>query len=141
MKGTWIGFYKYDRERAQKTIGFEKTFFTLIIHAFDGKKFEGSVTDDTESGGMEGEGKIAGQIINNTVTFQKHMPRATFLFKDGSRKITNRKHPTIYYSGTLSQDGREISGSWKIKTQIAFLFGIIPFPYNPHGGCWSMKLQ
>lgn len=141
MKGTWIGFYKYDKESAQKTIGFEKTPFTMIIHTFDGKEFEGFVTDDIENGGMEGEGKIVGHILNNAVAFQKHMPKATIAFRDGSRKIMNRKHPTIYYSGTISQDGKEMTGNWKFKTQIAFLFGIIPFPYNPNRGSWAMRLQ
>jgi len=141
MKGTWIGSYKYDKEKAQKAIGFEKTNFTIVIHTFDGEEFEGSVTDDTENGGMEGVGKIVGETKGNTVSFQKHMPRATFAFKQGSRKVIDRKHPAIYYSGTISQDGKEMKGSWKFKTQIAFLFGIIPFPYNPHKGTWSMKLQ
>lgn len=140
MKGNWIGSYKYDKEKAQKAIGFEKTSFIIVIHAFDGKEFEGSVTEDTESGGM-GEGKVVGEIKNHTVSFQKQMPRATFAFKDGSRKIIERKHPAIYYSGTISQDGKEMKGNWKFKTQIAFLFGIIPFPYNPHKGTWSMKLK
>lgn len=141
MKGTWNGYYKYDKEKSQKALGFDKTNFTIVVNSFDGKKFEGSVADDPDSGGMEGEGQIVGQIENKTVLFQKHMPRATFIFKDGSRKILDRKHPIIYYSGTISQDGTKIEGSWKFKTQIAFLFGIIPFPYNPPKGTWSMQLQ
>ncbi|MCA0399084.1 MAG: hypothetical protein LCH51_16930 [Bacteroidetes bacterium] len=141
MKGTWIGSYKYDEGEAQKAIGFEKTYFTIIIHTFNGKEFEGSVTDDKESGGMEGEGKIVGEIKNNTVSFQKQMPIATFAFKNGSRKIMDRRHPALYYSGTISQDGKEMKGIWKFRTQIAFLFGIIPFPYIPHKGTWNMKLQ
>ncbi|MGC4035854.1 MAG: hypothetical protein QM764_07825 [Chitinophagaceae bacterium] len=141
MKGTWIGSYKYDNEKAQKAIGFEKTNFTIVIDTFNGKGFEGCVFDDVESGGMEGEGKIVGEIANNTVSFKKHMPRATFVFKDASRKIIERKHPTIYYSGVVSHDGKEMKGSWKFKTQIAFLFGIIPFPYIPNKGTWYMKLQ
>jgi hypothetical protein len=140
MLGTWKGYYKYNNQAIQKSAGLDRTYFTIHIHSFDGKKFEGSVTDDADSGGMEGEGKIIGQIEDTTVSCRKYMPKNTYIFKDGTKKVFDGKHPTIYYSGTISDNGNKMEGRWKIKRQFIFLFGFIPFPIKAGGGTWSMQL-
>ena len=99
MTGTWKGYYKFDNEKLQTSSGFEKTGFTLDITFFDGKKFKGTVLDDINSGGMQGEGQISGEIKNGQVSFQKQMPLYTIIFKNGTKQTLDRKHPIIYYFG------------------------------------------
>lgn len=141
MMGTWKGYYRYDNKTAQKRIGADLTHFTIVIHSFDGKNFKGTVNDDLSSGGMEGEGQIIGKVENNEVTFRKLMQKSTYVYKDGTRKTLNKKHPTIYYTGIISADKLHMEGNWKFKWQIMFLFGLIPFPVKPFPGTWSMTLQ
>jgi hypothetical protein len=141
MIGTWTGYYKYDKKVPQTMVRHDQTNFTIIIQSFDGKFFKGIVKDDLSTGGMEGEGQIIGQVENGKVSFKKLMPRRTLVYRDGTRKVTNEKHPAIHYKGTVSPDRRKMEGKWEIKRRIAFLFGLIPFPYKPPPGTWSMTLQ
>ena len=141
MTGTWKGYYKFDNEKLQTSSGFEKTGFTLDITFFDGKKFKGTVLDDINSGGMQGEGQISGEIKNGQVSFQKQMPLYTIIFKNGTKQTLDRKHPIIYYFGNFSQDKNHIKGKWKFKWKIFLLFGIIPIPFKPSSGTWEMNLQ
>jgi hypothetical protein len=141
MIGTWKGYYKYDYKAAQKIVGADVTNFTLVIHSFDGKNFEGTVKDDLSSGGMEGEGRIIGEVENNVATFRKLMPKSTYAYKDGTRRNIDKKHPTVYYTGIISPDKLHVEGKLKIKWQIMFLFGLVPFPVKPYPGTWSMTLQ
>jgi len=141
MTGTWLGYYKYDNELHQKTIGFDKTNFTIIIQSFDGKNFKGIVNDDITTGGMKETGDIVGSVEGEKLSFQKFMPRETLFNPNGERITSDKKHRTLYYSGILSNDKKEITGQWKFKIKIGFLFGLIPIPYRGGKGTWSMKLQ
>ena len=141
MVGTWKGYYKYDNEKIQKSIGFEKTYFTIVIHSFNGKTFSGIVLDDLTTGGMEGEGKIIGTIENDKVTFKKLMKKTSLISTNGTKKYLEKTHPAIYYTGTITPDQLHMEGHWKFKTQIMFLFGIIPLPVKFCPGFWSMNLQ
>lgn len=138
MKGSWDGFYRYDRDRIREATGFEKTGFTIEIMVFDGINFEGTVNDDTATGGMAETGRIIGTISKNTIRFRKFMPVGSEINPDGTSQKTGKKHKTIYYSGTLSEDGTIINGQWKFRHSIALLFGIIPIPYSPGTGTWGM---
>ena len=139
MIGSWKGYYKYDNQTAQKVMGAELTHFTVVIHSFDGKFFEGTIRDDLSSGGMEGEGQIIGKIENCTVTFKKIMPKSTYVYKDGTRKTLDKRHPAIYYTGTIARNKMSMEGNWKMKYQIVFLLGLIPFPVKPSPGTWNMS--
>jgi hypothetical protein len=141
MTGTWLGYYKYDNKHLQKASGFDKTCFTIIINAFDEKYFKGIVTDDVKSGGMEGTGRIIGEIEGEKISFRKLMPKRSTMYPNGERKYSDKEHPTLYYTGTFSKDKREINGEWKFKITIGLLFGFIPIPYRPGKGTWSMALQ
>lgn len=141
MTGTWKGYYQYNNKRAQKSIGFDKTNFIVTITSFDGRQFEGIVVDDGQSGGMEGEGQIFGKIENNSVSFEKLMPHTTYVFRDGKRKVLDKKHPTLHYSGTISENKMHMEGLWKFNWHTVMLFGIIPFPFKGSSGTWSMTLQ
>lgn len=141
MTGTWLGYYKYDNANHQKAMGFDKTFFTIVIKTFDGKHFKGIVTDDVKSGGMEGTGEIVGETKEENIYFKKLMPRESLLYPNGEIKYSDRKHSPLYYTGVISKDKKEISGIWKFKIKIAFLFGFVPIPYRPGKGTWSMSLQ
>lgn len=141
MKGTWSGYYQYSNPELQKAIGFERTFFKITINSFDGKHFSGIVHDDIESGGMEGEGEIIGEVDGEKIYLKKYMPWESLLYPDGKTINTHKKHPTIFYTGTISKTGTEINGVWKFKMRIFFLFGFLPMPYKPGKGIWSMTLQ
>ncbi|HEY5407385.1 MAG TPA: hypothetical protein VIJ92_09860 [Ginsengibacter sp.] len=141
MTGTWLGYYKYDNKNLQKSFGFDKTHFTIIINSFDQKCFKGNVTDDVKSGGMEDTGEIVGQIDGENISFKKLMPRKSIIYPNGELKYLDKKHPILFYRGKFSKDKREISGEWKFKITIGLLFGFIPFPYRPGKGTWSMTLQ
>lgn len=141
MIGTWLGYYKFDSERGQKLIGFDKTNFTLIINSFDGKNFRGTVNDDIETGGMKETGNIIGHINNENIFFKKFMPKLTVFYNDGTRETLDKKHLTLYYYGRISKDKKQYIGYWKFKVTIIFLYGFFPLPYRPGRGTWSMTLS
>src|SRR5688500_19484968 len=107
MIGTWKGYYKYDNKKAQKILGSDLTYFTIVINSFIGNKFIGTVKDEELSGGMEDEGQIIGEIENTKVSFKKLMPRTALVYKDGSRKYFKKKHPPIYYTGMIALNGKQ----------------------------------
>lgn len=141
MKGNWIGFYKYQDEKLQKAVGFEKTGFAIKIDFFEENKFSGTVTDDSETGGMRGTGTIKGEIKNSKITFVKQMPFGSTLDREGNREFTEKKHAKLYYIGTWNSDKSKIVGQWKFRYKIGFLFGFIPIPYRPGNGDWEMKRE
>jgi hypothetical protein len=141
MIGTWNGYYKYKDKIAQKSVGVDLTYFKIIIRSFDGKDFNGTVTEDLSTGGMEGEGVIIGEVNNNRILFKKLMPKRGILNSDGTKKMIDKPHPTIYYPGTISPDKKHIEGNWEFKWQIIYAFGFIPIPVKPSAGVWSMTLQ
>ncbi len=138
MIGTWNGNYKFDNQKIQKVIGFEKTNFKIIIDKFDGINFEGTVTDDLETGGMYGEGEIKGKIKDSKITFIKQMPIESLIdVKTGKHYQTTKKHSPIYYSGTII-NSNTIVGEWKFRYKLYLLFGILPFLFRPGKGKWEM---
>lgn len=138
--GHWIGQYTFDKEVHQKMIGFDKTNFEIEITNIDNNNFYGKVQDDLTTGGSEGIGEIKGKLTGDTVEFVKQMPVMTLMIdKNGTRKILNKKHPKIYYSGNFSNDRKSISGQWRSKFGFIW-FGFIPIPIPPTKGTWTMKL-
>ena len=142
MLGNWKGFYQYSNEKIQKIVGYTKTDFELYIDKFDGINFSGKVKDDEKSGGMKESGEIVGKILNNKISFEKSMPKnSQIINKKGDRKVTNKKHPTIYYFGTLSEDKTEIIGNWEFRRKLGFLFVFFPVIFRPGKGTWKMNLK
>lgn len=139
MTGHWKGYYQYSNAKDQAAMGFEKTYFEIYIDSFDGKKFRGTVQDDVTTGGMEDEGKIIGFVENGKISFEKHMPREVILYPDGQRQSSHRRHPTLYYSGTLFNNSVSARGLWKFRWRIVFVLGIIPIPHLPCKGTWAME--
>lgn len=140
MLGKWKGYYTFENERIQKIVGFEKTYFEIVIKQFDGINFDGIVNDDIKFGGMKETGKITGKIIKNVISFKKLMPKKNQINSIGIRKKLEGKHPTLYYYGTLSENKTEIIGTWKFKRRLSFLFVIIPIIFRPGNGTWKMNL-
>ena len=141
MLGTWVGNYRFNNDTHQKLIGFEKTFFEIIITASDGRKFSGTVQDDLSTGGTEGKGIIEGEINGSRVTFIKKMPVLTFLNPKTGKRITRRKsHSLIMYLGTLSEDKKSISGDWKFKNRI-YWYGLFPIITSKSSGTWEMAIK
>ena len=141
MIGSWKGYYKFDNERTQKVIGFEKTYFTIEIESYEGVNFQGKVNDDVSTGGMEETGDVIGKVYNNKIQFKKLMPKNCQIYENGDRETTDQKHPTLYYEGTFSNDKTEIRGKWFFKRKIVFLYGIVPIIFHQGKGTWSMKLS
>lgn len=90
---------------------------------------------------MKETGKIVGKICNNIVTFEKLMPKNSRLNLNGERELRTQNHPTIYNSGKLSENKKEINGVWKFKIKIGLIFGVIPIIYRPGKGTWAMTLD
>lgn len=94
----WTGYYHYNDGR--QPVPFRMTL------QFDGSKFRGRVTEPATfgTGASMLSADVVGTITGDKVTFTK-----TY---DGTGGQT---HPVQYY-GTLSADGRQISGGWLIET-------------------------
>lgn len=137
MKGHWKGFYKYKDEYMQELIGHEKTFFDLHITAQIENTFSGEIEDDATTGGMPGIGKVHGEIIDDTISFEKEMPICAVIWWK-KIKLYKKKHPKIYYKGTLEDDGNTIRGEWRFKFGITFI-GIFPVPVFPIKGTFEMQ--
>lgn len=139
--GIWQGRYKYDNRVLQQKTGVNGTNFTIVITDTDSQHFSGTVQDDLATGGTEGIGEITGSLNGTEVEFIKQMPvMTTFDGRTGERQTQNKKHPKIYYNGTLSNDGKLITGHWKFKPNflvvaIMFLLGI------KNSGTWVMELS
>ena len=141
MLGNWNGFYLYKNEKIEKLVGFDKTNFEIIIDKFDGRNFSGIVKDDEKTGGMKETGKIIGSLVHNKIYFEKFMPRNYQIINPkGERKQNDKKHPTIYYFGILSENKTEIIGKWKFKRKLGIVFGLIPVIFRPGSGTWKMNL-
>lgn len=102
-------------------------------------QFKGNVTDDINSGGMQGIGEIKGEIYKSHIYFEKEMPNSVLVDSKGNREVLNKKHETIYYEGVLVED-EKYTGTWKFNRKWGFIFGIIPFNYSPGSGIWEMEL-
>src|ERR1700753_236375 len=102
VKGNWKGQYKYDNKIHERLLGFEATNFQIDITDINDKQFTGSVFDDVATGGMDGVGKIVGEVIGNKIEFVKQMPVMMMIDTKGTRRTLNKKHRDIYYTGTFS---------------------------------------
>ena len=131
MKGTWNGYYRFNSAAVRALINYETMNFTIYIDSFDGKNFKGTVTDDTKTGGMTGTGEIIGHVNNGSIKFKKKMPYETIIHADGTRSISDKPHPILFYSGELSDDKESAKGQWHFKLKFYFLFGVIPILYRP----------
>ena len=138
-KGSWKGQYKYDDKSIQNVIGFEQTNFEIEIISTNDESFTGTVQDDLTTGGTRGVGEIIGKVNGMRVEFVKQMPIMSLIVnKRGTRKILNQKHRKIYYIGSLSDDGKRVSGRWKFK--FGFIWtGMLPRIGLPTKGTWTMS--
>lgn len=139
--GKWTGFYSFSEDKINKMRGFEKTSFDLQILSLRENTFIGKVQDDLASGGAEGIGEVVGQLQGDRIDFVKKLPVMTLIVdRKGTTKTFNQKHPPIYYTGRLSNDGHSAEGTWRFKFGIVWL-GIIPLPIMPCKGIWSMTFM
>jgi hypothetical protein len=86
--GTWLGNYYYDR--LSQPCGFEAVF------AEQGGVVDGSILDD----GNLGEALVVGSFAFPRLQFQKRYDNPAF--------------SPILYEGTMSDDGKRLSGTWRI---------------------------
>jgi hypothetical protein len=142
MIGNWFRYYKYNDAAIQQAMGFEQTYFTIAITSFDGTHFSGRVKDDTNTGGMKETGTITGYIKNGKVAFKKFMPkRSEIIDLAGTRRLSDKMHPTLYYSGSFAFDNNQVDGNWQFSYTVGFLFGFISIPYRPGLGTFSMHIM
>jgi hypothetical protein len=92
VTGSWLGNYYYSS--VSSATGFEAVF------AQSGTAIEGSILDD----GALGEAHLTGSCASGELTFCK---------------IYNSKaRDPVYYRGVLSEDGKSITGTWRINAQV-----------------------
>lgn len=139
--GHWIGQYSYEKEGYQKMTGFDSTNFEIEITHVNNDIFFGTVQDDLTTGGTDGIGDIKGKITGCKVEFVKQMPiMALLIGKKQIKKIVEKKHRNIYYSGIFSNDKESISGHWRFKFGFIWV-GFFPIPIIPAKGYWKMTLK
>ena len=136
MTGNWSGTYQHESKRIPEERRKQRTKFKINIIDFDGVRFSGEIEEETESGGMQGVGKIEGRIIDNKITFVKMMPFQTLYMPDGTRTQIQNRHRNIYYSGIVSGDS--IHGVWKLKFGVRLIKNKIAIFY-PIKGNWEMR--
>lgn len=98
LTGVWDGQYSYPR-------GLESVNFTAVILQ-TGSAFSGTIHEQPTQGPSAGEtlnAAIDGEQLGSAVSFTK--------IYDPAHKFHGRP---ILYEGTLSADGNEIDGRWKI---------------------------
>lgn len=138
MKQTYKGHYTYDSEAIQKSIGHERTLFTIEIEFAEDDTFKGSVKDDVFTGGMNGIGEINGEIDKDAIFFMKQMPFECKIDKFGNRINSDRKHLLLIYEGNLSEPNKYI-GKWEFEKRWGLILGFIPFKFSPGKGKWEME--
>ena len=137
MIGNWKGYYKHESKRIPTERKKQKTVFHIEITEFENNIFQGKITEDVNTNGMNGTGKINGTIKRNKITFIKEMPIETQLM-NGEVLETNKKHPKIYYKGSYNKLSEKYKGSWRFKfgfTKVNGKFAII----MPIKGIWEME--
>lgn len=93
ISGGWLGTYAYKGVlRRQPPVRFEAT---LAAPGPSGR-FTGSILDD----GKLGEAEVSGEQSGLGVRF--------------SKVYRSQKASTVSYEGTLSEDGKAMSGTWRI---------------------------
>ena len=135
MIGKYKGFYKYDKQKIQKSISHGVTFFFLEITETNGDKFIGTVEDDKNTGGTPGTGVISGELIGDKISFIKQMPIASFV-ANGQMKTFDKKHPKIYYEGVKIDE--KFIGTWKIKFGL-LMVGLLFLLGAKTTGTWEME--
>jgi len=89
LSGSWLGNYYY--ESTQQPFAFEAVFIEMNGNV------EGSILDD----GNLGEARVSGTYAEPHVNF--------------SKKYGNVALNVVNYAGTMSDDGKKISGAWHIN--------------------------
>ena len=140
MIGKWQGFYKHTSKSIPKEYRNKFIIFNIEIKEQTDKHFYGTVCDEEQNGGMQGEGIIEGQLNDSQITFVKKMPTETILMPDGKIKVTKRKHKDIIYQGEFDEAEQQYKGTWKIKLGISWI-GILPILVGSNKGVWQMKKQ
>lgn len=92
ISGTWFGNYYYSD--LSQACGFEAVFLQ------QGAALEGSILDD----GKLGEAYVSGSSAGGQVSFRK--------------AYNNRALEPVLYQGMLSDDGKALSGTWRINGSV-----------------------
>lgn len=99
VAGGWLGAY-YFESRTRTPVRFEATFARMTSEEGNGERFSGSILDD--EGGSGSAVVLHGVQQGSFVRFVK---------------VPNPPAPGLFpanYVGTLSEDGRVITGHWKV---------------------------
>jgi hypothetical protein len=89
VSGSWLGNYYY--ESTAQPFGFEAVFIEVNGNV------EGSILDD----GQLGEARVFGNFADPELTFTK--------------KYNKPGHNPVVYQGTISDEGKKLSGTWRIS--------------------------
>ena len=109
MKGKWKGKYWY-AGNVPDVLKDQKTDFELTIEEYSNSKITGSISDNVETGGTKGVGKVTGTVKGNKIQFVKRMPVKSMILQDGTKIEEDKPHRPIYYRGTIDTKSGEIKG-------------------------------
>ena len=134
MAGSWSGEYEYDPTE-EIPQGMPKISFTLDIEEEFAGKFRGRIQDDPQKGPPE-PGLVKGEVVGKSMEFVKQMPVCYFFtpsglkrFDEYSREMWGMKVDfsvpavPIHYQGNFTETGAEITGTWWIGGELAFMSG------------------
>jgi len=117
IAGTWRGHYQVPR------LPEHDSTFSAFISENDGH-IEGAIEDDCQLG----QATFTGTFSFPTVRFTKvyiNQGRIDEVVKRGNEMVVISAvyGPPIEYVGTMSDDGKEMSGTWKISSNSTLAYG------------------
>ena len=137
MIGHWTGAYTGMNRNLTVTTNLDSIPFELYVESFEKDKFNGFIEDHIfhliDKFGMQGN--TAGDRVN----FLKYKAINQGAGNDFVTTDMDKNGPVILYNGQFNNDRTEVTGEWKFKLKIVFLFGFIPIPFRRGKGTWSMK--
>lgn len=142
LTGTWHGTYVYGP--LYGPLASRAVPFTMSLTETWPRRIAGYVRDDATKGGMPERGRVLGRRRGTSIEFEKTMPNHYVMRPDGTLvslseaaaeqgvELPARMPPhRIRYEGTLSADGQQITGTWRIP---------MPGGSGEHGrGTWSAR--
>ena len=113
INGSWTGFYSYGEGYSQLTQLVSVPFSVSIKKEFEW--FVGRVIEDVESGGIEDEILIKGQLRGRKIEFTKYYTLEHLVDKDDNSASFQSVNPTIvHYEGEFSEEESKFKGVWEI---------------------------
>lgn len=134
----WVGHYSYDPS-PDVPDSFTDTQFQLRMNVGWFGRVTGTVVD-AESG-IPGPAVISGRLKRRRLRFKKTYQNLWIPDNNGNLTIVpGQPSHILYYEGQLAQDGNELSGTWKTRTEVR-RFGGELWQFQAISGTWIANPQ